>query len=69
MLTSPMSSIRNRSKDAQLSFLDEPADVEASPLAAWWLAKRDKPLLVFHNKYAQVRCYSSKAFSTACTTH
>ena len=44
---------------AQLGFLDEPADVEASSLAAWWLAKRDKPLLVFHNKYAQVRRHIS----------
>ena len=48
-------------KHGQLGFLDEPADVEASLLAAWWPAKRDKPLLVFDNKYAQVR--------SCCCTH
>ena len=29
--------------------------MDASPQAAWWRAKRDKPLLVMHNKYAQVQ--------------
>ena len=41
------------------SWMSHP-DVEAFPLAACWMAKQDKPLLVFHKKCAHVRCCSHK---------
>ena len=40
-------------------FLPEPQNVTGSPQAAWWLARRDKPLLVVHNKYTEVSSYVS----------
>ena len=44
-----------RAHYAEMGFLEEPANVDASPQAAWWQAKRVKPLLVVHNKFATAR--------------